>query len=95
MTIHDLEFSEDLLRGAEEIAKFLYGNREQRRKVYHLVASSNLPVFKLGSMICARKSVVLRWVQDQENRHAGEHGMHTKEQKKTRDPAEFFPEADE
>ena len=49
--------SDDMLRGADEIAEFFYGDKEQRRKVYHLVATSNLPVFKLGSMICARRSV--------------------------------------
>jgi hypothetical protein len=43
-----------------------------RRKVYHLVATSNLPVFKLGSMICARKSVLLKWVEEQEGRHAND-----------------------
>jgi hypothetical protein len=71
MTDHDPEFAKDLLRGAEEIAQFLYGDNE-RRKVYHLVATSNLPHFKLGSMICARKSVLIKWVKDQEERHAGE-----------------------
>jgi hypothetical protein len=69
MTEHDPEFATDLLRGAEEIGYFLYGDRERRRKVYHLVATSNLPTFKLGSMICARKSVLLRWVKNQEERH--------------------------
>ena len=72
----EFEFSEDLLRGAAAIAQFLFGNSEgpieqeqARRKVYHLAAKSNLPVFKLGSMICARKSVLLRWVEVQEGRH--------------------------
>jgi len=68
MTKHDPEFAKYLLRGAEEIAQFLFGDRELRRKVYHLVATSNFPVFKLGSMVCARKSVVLEWVKDQEQR---------------------------
>jgi hypothetical protein len=68
---HDDEFSKDLLRKAEEIAEFLLGDRKLRRKIYHLVATSNLPVFKLGSTICARKSVLLRWVRDQEDRRAG------------------------
>ena len=68
MTEHHPEFAKDLLRGAEEIAQFLFGDRELRRKVYHLVATSNFPVFKLGSMVCARKSVVLEWVKDQEQR---------------------------
>ena len=66
------EFHQDLLRGADEIALFLFGDREQRRKVYHLAATSHLPVFKLGSMICARRSVLLKWVADQEGRFGAE-----------------------
>jgi len=62
--------AQDLLRGADELAEFLYGDREQRRKVYHLAATSQIPVFKLGSMICARKSVLLKWIKDQEDRRA-------------------------
>jgi hypothetical protein len=72
----DPEFSQDLLRGAEEIAQFLFGDRELRRKVYHLVATSNLPVFKLGSMICARKSVLLNWIREQEARHNNNNRKH-------------------
>ena len=68
----DPEFAKDMLRGADEIAQFLFGAETQRRKVYHLVATSNLPVFKLGSMICARKSVLLKWVEEQEGRHAND-----------------------
>jgi hypothetical protein len=68
MTAHDVDFANDLLRGAEEIAQFLYGDPRQRRKVYHLVGTSRFPAFKLGSMICARKSVVIRWIEDKENR---------------------------
>lgn len=75
MNDNDPEFAKDLLRGAEDIAQFLYGDEKLRRKVYHLVATSNLPVFKLGSMICARKSVVLKWIADQEERHAGNNRM--------------------
>jgi hypothetical protein len=71
MNDNDPEFAKDMLRGAEEIAYFLYADRALRRKVYHLAATSNLPVFKLGSMICARKSVVLKWIADQEERHVG------------------------
>jgi len=70
MNDNDPDFAKDLLRGAEEIALFLYGDRTLRRKVYHLSSCSNLPVFKLGSVICARKSVLLKWVADQEARHA-------------------------
>lgn len=67
------EFAKDMLRGADEIAYFLYGDRTLRRKVYHLVATSHIPVFKLGSMICARKSVLLKWVENQEGEHANDY----------------------
>ena len=66
------EFSRDMLRGAEEVAEFLYGSKALRRKVYHLASTSNMPTFKLGSMICARKSVLLSWVESQERRHAND-----------------------
>jgi hypothetical protein len=71
MMPHEEEFGSDLLRGAGEIAYFFFKDRKRRREIYHLVATSRLPVFKLGSMICARRSVLLMWVQDQEERHAG------------------------
>jgi hypothetical protein len=70
MTETEPEFSQDLLRGADAIAEFLFGSGgRKRRKVYHLVTTSNLPVFKLGSTICARRSVLLKWIRDQEERH--------------------------
>ncbi len=65
-------FADDLLRGAEEVALFLFGSTQMRRKVYHLAGTSNLPLFRLGSMICARKSVLLEWISEQENRRVGE-----------------------
>jgi hypothetical protein len=68
MNNNDPEFAQDLLRGADEITKFLFGDPKLRRKVYHLAATSNLPVFKLGAMICARKSVLLKWITEQESR---------------------------
>jgi hypothetical protein len=64
----EMEFSKDLLRGAHAISEFIYGDKMHRRKVFHLASTSKLPVFKLGSMICARKSVLLRWIEDQEGR---------------------------
>jgi hypothetical protein len=67
------ELSEDLLRGAYAIAEYIYGDKKYRRKVFHLASTSKLPVFKLGSMICARRSVLLKWIEDQEERHSGEY----------------------
>jgi hypothetical protein len=59
---------QDLLRGAEEIAAFLFGDRKHRRKVYYLAgdAKARLPVFRMGAVICARKSTLLTWVEAQE-----------------------------
>ncbi|MBY6240035.1 DNA-binding protein [Methylosinus sp. Sm6] len=62
------ELSGDLLRGADRIAEFLFGDASERRKVYHLAETSRLPVFRLGSMLCARRSVLLEWIRHQENR---------------------------
>ncbi|MDX1922441.1 MAG: hypothetical protein SFW65_04870 [Alphaproteobacteria bacterium] len=58
----------DLLRGADEIAAFLFGDKAQRRKVYHLAETSRLPVFRLGSVLCARRSVLMAWISSQEQR---------------------------
>jgi len=75
MSEGEAEFSRDMLRGADAVAEFLYGSKNYRRKVYHLAGTSNLPIFKLGSMICARKSVLLAWVEAQERRHANDNFM--------------------
>ena len=58
----------DLLRGADQIAEFLFGDRSERRKVYHLAEKSCLPVFRLGSVLCARKSILMTWIEQQERR---------------------------
>ena len=62
------ELATDLLRGTDEIAEFIYGDRESRRKVYYLAECTKLPVFRLGSVLCARRSVLLKWIAGQESR---------------------------
>jgi len=62
------ELAGDLLRGADEIAEFIFGARGSRRKVYYLAETSHLPVFRLGAVLCARRSVLLRWIAGQESR---------------------------
>lgn len=57
----------DLLRGADEIAEFIFGKRTDRRKVYYLAECTRLPVFRLGSQLCARRSVLLKWIEGQED----------------------------
>lgn len=64
----DNPLADDLLRGAEAIADFLYGDSGQRRKVYHLAETSRLPIFRLGSVLCARRTVLLHWINQQEQR---------------------------
>ena len=68
MTASDTQFADDMLHGADEIAQFIYGDPTKRRKIYHLASTSLIPTFKLGSMICARRSVLLDWIETQEQR---------------------------
>ncbi|MEI9986148.1 MAG: hypothetical protein WDN69_25020 [Aliidongia sp.] len=58
--------SADLLHGAEAIALFMFGSEKERRKVYHMADKHGLPVFRMGSTICGRKSTLLRWIEEQE-----------------------------
>ena len=62
------ELADDLLRGADEIAEFIFGTRGGRRKIYYLAETSHLPVFRLGAVLCARRSILLRWISGQESR---------------------------
>jgi hypothetical protein len=60
--------ADDLLRGADQIADFLFGEPGQRRKVYYLPETSRLPVFRLGSKLCARRSILIAWIASHEKR---------------------------
>lgn len=60
--------ADDILRGAEEIAVFLFGNPRHRRKVYHLAETSRVPCFRLGAVLCARRSTLQAWIEQQEAR---------------------------
>jgi hypothetical protein len=63
-------FADDVLRGADAIAKFLFGEKGSRRKVYYLAQCTKIPIFRIGSVLCARRSVLLNWVAGQESRAA-------------------------
>ncbi len=62
--------SDDLIQGAEGIADFIFGDPEEKRKVYHLASEvkpeDRLPIFKLGAIICARRSTLLAWIAERE-----------------------------
>jgi hypothetical protein len=62
------ELANDILEGADAIAEFLFGSRDARRKVYYLAECSKLPIFRLGSVLCARRSVLLSFISGQERR---------------------------
>lgn len=58
----------DILKGAAAIAEYLFGAPSRRREVYYLAERERLPVFKLGAMICARRSTLESWIKGQEQR---------------------------
>lgn len=62
------DLSDDLLVGANAIAEFMFGDSRKRRQVYHLAHSGQLPIFKLGAILCARKSRLLETIKKREER---------------------------
>ena len=51
--------AEDLLRGADQIGAYVYGDDPQRkRKVYHGYEKGYLPLFKLGGVLHGRRSTI-------------------------------------
>jgi hypothetical protein len=64
----DAALADDLLRGGRAIALFLFGSDSDaaRKKVYHLAQYSRLPTFKLGGLLCARRTVLRAWIAAQE-----------------------------
>ncbi len=60
--------AEDLLRGADAIAVFVFGDASARRKVYYYAgeAKVRMPTFRMGNVICARKSKLMNWIEQQE-----------------------------
>jgi hypothetical protein len=67
---------ERVIRGAEAIAEFIFGDRSHRRKVYYLAECSKVPIHRLGSTLCLRPSAYKSWIESQENR-AFENSKHS------------------
>ena len=61
----------DLLSGAEAIATFM---GVKPRRIYHLAEKQSLPVFRIGSTLCARRSTLIRWIEDMERTAIGASG---------------------
>lgn len=53
----------DLLTGADAIAAFM---RVKPRRIYHLAETKQLPVFRMGATLCARRSTLVRWIEEME-----------------------------
>lgn len=53
----------DLLIGAAAIAKAL---GVKRRQIYHLIYINEIPTFKIGGNIVARRSTLARWLEEKE-----------------------------
>jgi hypothetical protein len=68
VNMNEAKLATDMLRGAEEIADFM---GENVRRIYQLAATGGLPVFKIGSIICARKSTIMNYIAAQEQRAMG------------------------
>lgn len=61
--MNTVELKDDMLRGASAIADFL---GFPRRTVYHAAAKGHLPTFRIGDLVCARKSTLTAWIAKQE-----------------------------
>jgi hypothetical protein len=69
--VRSQDISDDIVHGASGIAKFLFGSDEPtyRRRVYHLSdprRKDRLPVFRMGNQIFARKSTLLKLIEQRE-----------------------------
>lgn len=60
--------ADDLIRGAGPLAQFVFGDAKKRRQIYYLSERGELPTFKMGSVICARKSTILQWISAREGK---------------------------
>lgn len=63
-----LPLADDLMTGAEAIAKFMFGDATDtnKRRVYHAADKLGLPTFRIGATLCARRSTILTWIAKQE-----------------------------
>jgi len=68
----DADLADGLLRGAGAIATFLRGDDrpayvcEVYRLAIEVAPDRRIPTFKLGAILCARRSTLLAWIAAQE-----------------------------
>jgi hypothetical protein len=64
---NEAPLADDLLKGAAQIAAFLFGDaKNDRRRIYWLAQNQSLPVFKIRGRIHARRSTLQRWIREKE-----------------------------
>lgn len=61
---HDNDNAGDLLLGANAIAAAL---GIKRRQAYRLIYDGDLPTFKLGGSVAARRSTLAQWLSQKES----------------------------
>lgn len=68
----EVETQADLLGGGDEITRFLFGavDGRLRRRMYHLTEFHELPTFKVGQTLYARKTKLLEWIEANEMRQS-------------------------
>jgi hypothetical protein len=57
-----------VIRGADAIAEYIFGDRRHRRKIYYLAECSKIPIWRLGSTLCLRPATYESWIKGQESR---------------------------
>jgi hypothetical protein len=69
----DLSLANELLHGVRPISEFVYGKAPDKkaaernvRRAYHAISKGDIPTFRIGGVICARKSTILQWIAEQE-----------------------------
>jgi hypothetical protein len=61
-------YDAELIGGGDGIARFLFGSADERsrREVYHLAENHDLPAFKVGNKLYARKYRLREWIKARE-----------------------------
>jgi hypothetical protein len=65
---HSSTLAGDNLFGASAISIFYFGDDSAKnvRRVYHLASKGALITYKMGETLCARKSTILKNIEEQE-----------------------------
>ena len=74
----------DLLFGAAAISDFMLGSKSEgaRQRIYGLVHRRLIPIFYMGSTICARKSSLLNFIEEKERTRGDPPQRKPREEKK-------------